>query len=57
MRSFTAHSGCRPLRPSEVEYLRTVVREPDSEILLRGVLIAVLISSIFWLSIAALFLL
>jgi len=58
MGSFTApttrHTGCRDLRPVELEYLRSIVRKSGDDAL-QGILTGVLLSSVFWLSLACLF--
>jgi hypothetical protein len=46
------HTGCRPLRPSEVAYLRTIMHpaNDDHRSTVRGFAIGVLLSSVFWVS-------
>jgi hypothetical protein len=46
------HTGCRPLRPSEVAYLRTIMHPANDDHLrtVRGFAIGVLLSSVFWVS-------
>ena len=50
----TRHTGCRDLRPVELEYLRSIVSKSDDGDSLRALANGVLISSVFWLSLAAL---
>jgi len=59
MGSFAArtvrHSGCRPLRQPEIEYLQSIVRDAADDnrsMLWRGLVHGVLFSSVFWFGLA-----